>query len=371
MSAGLSTDARWRLPTRQRADAHEERPGAWRDAAKAAQREAKRRVTMSKLLERLNVLAICLLGGVLASALVAQVLPGVRPPAGSVAESEMYEREWAWPKTLQVYPSHPGDPVKLVRIMKDGKEIVPGTYRMPEIAGDDSHQVDAVKDWLKDASFTLRSQTSKNIVSVGIAVVFPVRNTDYDCVSDPGLGPGTHEPWCKLHPHWCDGGCPQLIDTTLHWGLIPGMTASGLETRYRAEATGHYGDRAPLQGAEWLRLQPGQEVTLSPAGREVGMMATRDPRHPFSENVNAILSHEGIEEAKGTEPCHHRFNSKTGCAFAEVSKFNIGLDIVYFEDGTIWGNYGYGYALPNADGIFTRVDARHFPGIVSPASAPN
>lgn len=327
---------------------------------------------MSKLLERLNVLAICLLGGVLASVLVAQVLPGVRPPAGSVAEAEMYEREWAWPKTLQVYPSRPGDPAKLVRIMKDGQEIVPGTYRMPEIAGDGDQSVDAVKEWLKDASFTLRSRTSKNIVSVGIAVVFFVRRNDFECISDPVLvKSGLPEPWCNAHPHWCDGGCPELIDTTLHWGLIPAMTASGLEARYaHARAEGQYW-RALHQGEYPLRLAPGEEVTLSLAGRVDGVTTSTDTRHPFSENVNGFLSHEGIEEAKGTEPCRHRFNSKTGCAFAEVSKFNIGLDIVYFEDGTIWGNYGYGYALPNPDGIFTRVDARGSPGLVTPPPATN
>lgn len=329
---------------------------------------------MPKIMERLNLLATLFLGGVLASVVVAQDLPKTRPPAGSVAEAEMYEREWAWPKTLQVYPSHPGDPVKLVRIMKGGNEIVPGSYKMPEIAGDVFQNADAVKDWLKDASFTLSSQASKNIVSVGIGVVFLVRNTDFDCVSDPGLGPGTHEPWCNLHPHWCDGGCPELKSTTLHWGLIPAVTASGLETRYRAEATGHYGDRAPLQGTDRLQLQPFQKITLSPAGRAdsstIGVGAFTDPRHPFSENVNGFLIHDGIEEATGTQPCRDRYNSKTGCAYAEVSKFNFGLDIVYFEDGTIWGNYGYGYALPNPDGIFTRVDARHFPGLVRPFSAP-
>jgi hypothetical protein len=70
--------------------------------------------------------------------------------------------------------------------------------------------------------------------------------------------------------------------------------------------------------------------------------------------MNGIVYEEGIEEAKGAEPCLERINSKKGCAFAEVSKFNIGIDVVYFDDGTIWGNYGYGYAIPNPDGIFTR-----------------
>ncbi len=166
-------------------------------------------------------------------------------------------------------------------------------------------------------------------------------------------------------------GVLSLISKTLHWGLIPGLTAPGLEARYRAEAKGIFGDRAPLQGKESLRLAPGEEVTLWLAGRVEGIGAITDPRKGFSDIMNGIVYREGIDEARGEEPCIERANSKTGCAFAEVSKFNIGLDVVYFEDGTIWGNYGYGHALPNPDGIFTRVNARDFSGIVSPASTVN
>jgi len=320
---------------------------------------------MSKLLQRLNVLAICLLGGALASVVVARIWP----QTGLPARADGPDAEWTWPKTLQVYPSHSGDPVKLIRIMKDGKEVVPRTYTIPRITGDGFQNVDAVKEWLRDASFTLKSQTSKDIVSVGIAVVFPARRTDVDCPSGTG-SKSPREPWCDAHPHWCDGGCPELISRTLHWGLIPGPTVSGLEARYSAETRGVYGDRVPLQGKERLRLARNEEITLSLDGRVDGGGAHTDPRHPFSNLINGIVYNEGIEEARDTEPCENRANSKTGCAFAEVSKFNMGVDIVYFEDGTIWGNYGYGYALSNRDGIFTRVDARDFPGLVSPASAP-
>jgi hypothetical protein len=87
--------------------------------------------------------------------------------------------------------------------------------------------------------------------------------------------------------------------------------------------------------------------------------------------MNAILYEEGLEEAKDARPCAERANSKTGCAFADVQKFNFGIDIVYFDDGTIWGNYGYGYATPNPDGIFTRVSAEGCPLVGGAASAPN
>jgi hypothetical protein len=321
---------------------------------------------MSRALQRLNLLALSVLAAVLGCVLVAQTWPGV----AQLARVRPPENKWDWPETLQVYPSHPGDPVKLVRIMKDGEEVVPGTYRMPEIAGDGSQAVDAVNDWLKDASFVLRSQTPKTIISVGMSVVFPARETDLDCPSISGHK-SARDPWCDAHPHYCDGGCPELIRNTLHWGLIPGLTASALEARYRAEAKGVFGDRVPLQGKEGLRLAPGEEITLSLAGRVEGIWASTDPRHGVSDTINGIVYNEGIEEAKGTEPCRNRANSKIGCAFSEVSKFNIGLDIVYFEDGTIWGNFGYGYALPNPDGIYTRVQARDSQSDLDAPPAPN
>lgn len=314
---------------------------------------------MSKVLKRLNVLAIWLLGGVLASVVVPQIWPGARLFARIPARDD----EGVWPKTLEVYPSHEGDPVKLVRITKDGKEVMPGTYRMPQIAGTDSENVDAVKEWLHDASFILKSQTSKNTVSVGISITFPARNTDVACFYITGD---------KTQPSpWCDGGCPALIHSVLHWGLIPAMTASGLEARYARTRADGQNWRILRQGKRPLRLAPGEEITLSLAGHDDGIISLTDPRHGFTDTMNGIVGNEGIDEARGEEPCVERANSRTGCAFAEVSKFNIGVDIVYFEDGTIWGNYGYGYALPNPDGIFTRVDEHDFPGIISPRSVPN
>jgi len=258
--------------------------------------------------------------------------------------------------------------VKLVKITKGGEQLQPGKYELPQIAGDYSHYANAVQDWLRDVSFTLKSEAAKNIVSVGMALIFPVRLTGFDCLS---IG-GTDQRWCDAHPHWCDGGCPNIVHYTLHWGLIPAYAASGLQSRYRAESKGRYGDRALLQGRASLLLAPGAEVTLSADGRVDGMAVGVDPRGGlFPSVMNGILSQEGIEEAKDAEPCAERSLSKTGCAFAEVSKFNIAVDVVYFDDGTIWGNYGYGYAIPNPDGIFTRVNARESPGIADPASGPN
>jgi hypothetical protein len=86
--------------------------------------------------------------------------------------------------------------------------------------------------------------------------------------------------------------------------------------------------------------------------------------------MNGILWEEGIEEAKGAASCAERANSKTGCAFAGVSKFNIGIDVVYFDDGTIWGNYGYGFATPNPDGVFTRANVQDSPRVGDSASGP-
>jgi hypothetical protein len=106
---------------------------------------------------------------------------------------------------------------------------------MPQIAENWFQSVDAFKEWSRDVPFTLKSQTSKNIVSVGIAVVVPVRGTDLAC-GDPPRGV-----WCVENPHWYDGGCPELVAGTLHWSLTPALTVSGLKVRYRAEAKGMYG----------------------------------------------------------------------------------------------------------------------------------
>ena len=278
-------------------------------------------------------------------------------PAMAQSTPRTEEAEWTWPKTLQLSPAHPGDPVKLVKITKGGEELLPGKYEMPQVDGDDWQQDDAVKklmDWLSDISFTLKSQTSKDIVAVSIAVVLPYRERDLDCNAITG-SKSAHELWCDLYPHWCDGGCPGLYSNLLHWGFIPDRAAAGLRSRYNAEARP---DRAVVQGKEPLRLVPGGQVTLTSIGRVLGIGALTDPRHGVYDSVTGFLWGEGIEEAKDEQPCEWRANSKTGCAFAEVSKFNFGIDVVYFDDGTIWGNFGYGYALPNADGIFTRVNAR-------------
>ena len=319
-------------------------------------------------ISRLSLPAACLLAGVLASVLAGQ------------ARHADEEKEWEWSNILEVYPFHSGDPVRLVKIVKGGKELQFGAYGLPQMAGNErEHEgepdnVGRVKEWLKDSSFVLKSQTLKTVVSVGISVVFAARDTGVDCPSITG-SKAAREPWCDAHPHWCDGGCPELIRTSLHWGLVPGSAASGLEARYRAEARGLFGDRIVLQGKGRLLLVPGEEVTLSPAdcvdGAEHGRGSISDPRHGPTDVMNGILFDEGIDEAQDTDPCEERANSKTGCAFAEVPKFNVGLDIVYFDDGTIWGNYGYGYAIPNPDGIFTRVEAHGSPRIASPASSSN
>jgi hypothetical protein len=316
---------------------------------------------MSNLIKRLNLAAICLLGGVLVAVVAVQVWPRARALA-QVGTSA--DEQWLWPKTLQVYPSHHDDPVKLVKIMKGGEELVPGKYEMPEMKGDVYEVTDAERAWLKDISFKLRSQTSKTIVSVGIALVVPSRRTDLHCGEMPRGVP------CGPNPNWCDGGCPMLDDTTANWGLIPPMTKPGLEARYRPAFKGHYGDRVPLEGTEPLQLGPGKEIELTPVGRVDGA-GFLEYQMGTSQALLPILFMAGLEEAKGEAPCTKRRSSKWGCAFAEMPKYNFGVAIVYFEDGTIWGNYGYGYARPNPDGIYTRIDMRDSPKVVAPQAAPS
>jgi len=315
---------------------------------------------MSSILQRLNVLAICLLGTVLCGVLVIQVWPRARALAQArpTAQDAKEEAEWTWPKTLQVPSAHSGDPVKLIKVTKAGLQLQPGKYQLPKIAGDTLELSDPVHQWLRDVTFTLKSEASKSIVSVGIAVMLPVRRTDVDCLTFGGYG----QTWCDTHPDYCDGGCPVVMYCTLHWGLVPAATASGLQSRFAVDKWRDGLHNAVPQGTKPLLLPPGGELALSADGRRDGMVGgtTQIPSH-FPAPLNAILWEEGINEAKGAQPCEERANSKTGCSFAEVSKFNIGIDVVYFDDGTIWGNYGYGYATPNPDGIFTRVSEQGCP----------
>jgi len=323
---------------------------------------------MSRILERMNVLVICLLVSVLGAALLVQFWPHVR----ALAQSRIPERvakneaEWTWPKTLRVCPAHAGDPVKLIMITKGGLPLQPGNYELPKIAGDVFETADAVPRWLGDVAFTLRSEAPKNIVSLGVAVMLPVRNTEYDCIFRVRDG----DQLCKIDPHWCDGGCPVIKYCTLHWGLIPIAAASGLRSRYTSDY--RRGERKLLQGRNELLLAPGEEVTLSADGRAAGWVGgvAAEGSH-FPSPLNGILYEEGLDEAKDARPCVERANSRTGCAFVEVPKFNFGIDIVYFEDGTMWGNYGYGYATPNPDGVFTRLNTHDASDTDSPASWPN
>ena len=319
---------------------------------------------MSRLLQRLNLLAILLLGGTLASVLVVRMWPAAR----LVGQIRSPEGQWDWWKTLHVCPSHPGDPVKLVKILKDGKEIVPGTYKIPEASGDMFQVRDALTDWLRDISFVLKNESPKTVVAVGMAVVFPTRRTDYD---NRYIAANTSAPdvWLARNPHYCDGGCPNLLMRIMHWGRMPAQVVSALQAGYDANGT----ELIPLQGKEPLQFAPGEQIALSLPGRVDGFSVHKGWTEPpqFTGIVNGILSREGIAEARDAEPCRMRAISQTGCAFAKVSEFNIGLDIVYFEDGSIWGNYGYGYALPNPDGIHTRVQAHDSQGSLSAAPAPN
>jgi hypothetical protein len=264
--------------------------------------------------------------------------------------------------------------VKLIRIIKAGREIVPGKYELPEISSDHFIRPNPMDDWLKDTSFVVQNQSTKGVVSLGISVILVAKQTNADCHFSTGGVWGDRDPFCDVNPGWCDGGCPALLHRTVSWGRIPPETAAGLKARYRDEQrriSPWVEEGEPLEGKASLELPPGQEMTLSLLGRGDSWGSLTDPRKAFSDSINGILYAEGIDEAKGAAPCEQRANSKTGCAFAEVPKFNVGLDIVHFEDGAIWGNYGYGYALPTTDGIFKRVDATDVPGLAVPLPAAN
>ncbi|MFZ0963627.1 MAG: hypothetical protein WAO35_22415 [Terriglobia bacterium] len=138
---------------------------------------------MSKLLDRLILITLCLLGSVLATAFIAEgwhrvnLVPVVRAqsnPAPGI-------------KTVVVNKTRQLDPIEVTQVLEGGNEIVPGdpspadsdwmnSPALPVISTHEfraAYKFPAGEDWLKDLEVVLRNRTSKNIVQVVLNVTFP------------------------------------------------------------------------------------------------------------------------------------------------------------------------------------------------------
>lgn len=138
---------------------------------------------MSKLLDRMTLITLCLLGGVLATVLIAKgwnranLVPVVRAqsnPAPGI-------------KTVVVNKTRRLDPLEATQVLEGGNQITPGD---PSPADLDSlnpaglpvvstrefrvaYKFQAGDDWLKNLEVVLRNRTSKNIARVVLNVTFP------------------------------------------------------------------------------------------------------------------------------------------------------------------------------------------------------
>jgi hypothetical protein len=138
---------------------------------------------MSKLLDRLTLITLCLLGGVLATVLIAErwnrvnLVPVVRAqsnPAPGV-------------KTVVVNKTRQLDPIEVTQVLEGGNEIAPGdpspvdsdwlnSKDLPVISSHEfraAYKFPAGDDWLKNLEVVLRNRTSKNIARVVLNVTFP------------------------------------------------------------------------------------------------------------------------------------------------------------------------------------------------------
>ncbi|MFZ0963654.1 MAG: hypothetical protein WAO35_22550 [Terriglobia bacterium] len=138
---------------------------------------------MSKLLDRLILVTLCLLGGVLAIVFIPKgwnrvhLVPVVR--AQSNPEPGI--------KTVVVNKTRQLDPIEVTQILEGGKEVLSSDPSqadsdwmnpkdLPVLTSRefrDAYKFSAGEDWLKDLEVVLRNRTSKNIVRVALEFRFP------------------------------------------------------------------------------------------------------------------------------------------------------------------------------------------------------
>jgi hypothetical protein len=138
---------------------------------------------MSKLLDRLTLITLCLLGGVLDTVFIAKgwnranLVPIVRAQSNPAPGT----------KTVIVNKTRQLDPIEVTQVLEGGNEIVPGDPTpadsdslnpagLPVISSHEfraAYKFPAGDNWLGDLEVVLRNRTSKNIVRVVLNVTFP------------------------------------------------------------------------------------------------------------------------------------------------------------------------------------------------------
>jgi len=195
---------------------------------------------------------MCLLALVVSAELITQAWPGAR--FVEIAQGQNVGAEKV--KMVMIAPVRPRAPFQLINITENGKYIVPGRDRIPEVPGQPFY---AAEDWISKLSFVFKNVTTLNIAMVRIAIVFRE---------------------------------DQQYDWHLDLGQLPALAAATYTNRPRVHP--------PIGTGRPLNLGPGQEMTIPLSGIADKIKAAKYATKPFSDLTRcAIVVDAVFFEEKG------------------------------------------------------------------------
>lgn len=195
---------------------------------------------MSRAFQCLNAGAMSLLALVLSAELITQTWPGARFVEFAQGQNVGAEKE----RMVMISPVH-REPVKVINITENGKYIVPGRDRKPEVPGQAFH---AGEDWISNLSFVLKNVTPLNIEMVRISIVFRE---------------------------------DQQYDWLLDLGQLPALAAATYTNRPRVHP--------PIGTGRPLNLGPGQEMVIPLSGIADKIKAAKYATKPFSDLTRCAI----------------------------------------------------------------------------------
>lgn len=207
---------------------------------------------MSKLLDRLTLTALCLLGGVLAVVFIAKGWYRVDVPVVRAQSNPT-----AGMRTVIVNKTQRLDPLEVVRVLEGGTEVAPSAPSQDNLHWlvRDDLPVRTTKEfraaynifdnddtWLQNLSLVLRNRTSKSIAFLWVGVGFP---------ETKATGP--------------------VVWPYMRFGQLPANVA-------------FYGSGRPIpaQTEDLFLLAPGEEMSFSFVGHAVHLKGAVESRQPFS-----------------------------------------------------------------------------------------
>ena len=175
------------------------------------------------------------------------------------------DRNTTVPRTVILSPSHPNNPVKIVKVMLDGVEVKPGVLAWP--ADKPGVPFQANDEWFNHLTVVLKNISAKKIVCGTIQAFFPE------------TGDGT-----RAHP---------TVGDQSHFGNLPeyGMYSGLTGTRFDDEP-----QRDPIL------VEPGQEFTVPVISRDHsdGIKEMIENRQPLSSITTIRVEIAAFDFEDGT-----------------------------------------------------------------------